>query len=83
MNSTRIIEGTTLMSIGVFCASTLLSFALQGSGLIHSGASNEVAAVTLPSVTINGKRLNAEQRAAMLKEDQLAAAKSVAVGRAS
>lgn len=81
MNSTRIIEGTTLMSIGVFCASALLSFALHSGGLIHAGASNDVAAVALPTVTVSAKRLNAEQRAAMLKEDRLAAAKSTVIGR--
>jgi hypothetical protein len=82
MNSTRVIEGTTLMSIGVFCASALLSFALQTSGLMHTSASIDVAAVELPTVTISGKRLNAEQRAAMLREDKLAAAKSMDVGHA-
>jgi len=83
MNTTRIVEGATLMSIGVFCASALLSFALQSSNLLPANASADVAVVDLPTVTVVGKRLSAEQRIAMLKEDQEAAAKSRIVQRSA
>jgi hypothetical protein len=82
MNSTRIIEGATLMSIGIFCASALLSFALHSSNLMHSDDSS-VAMVELPTVTVSAKRLNAVEKAALMKEGQETNAKSMVVGHAT
>ncbi|HSY29962.1 MAG TPA: hypothetical protein VK832_20795 [Burkholderiaceae bacterium] len=82
MNSTRIIEGATLMSIGVFCASALLSFALHSSNLMH-GNDSSVAMVELPTVTVSAKRLNAVEKAALLKEVQETAAKVMVVGHST
>lgn len=81
MNSIRIVEGATLISIGVFCASALVSVALQAGNLLHTHGS-EAAAVEVPTVTIIGKRLSAAERDAMLQEDRDAAAKSMIVDHA-
>ncbi len=78
MNSIRIVEGTTLMSIGVFCASALLSFALHSSNLVRTG-DDSVAMVELPTVTVSAKRLNAVEKAALLKEVQDINAKAMVV----
>lgn len=82
MNSIRIVEGTTLMSIGVFCASALFSFALRSSNLMHSDDSS-VAMVELPTVTVSAKRLNAVEKAALMKEVQETGAKSIVVEHAT
>jgi len=82
MNSIRIIEGATLISIGVFCASILVGFTLQAGNVLPTHG-NEVAAVEMPSVTIIGKRLSTAERAVMLQEDRDAAANSALVDRVS
>ncbi|HXA47359.1 MAG TPA: hypothetical protein VNW52_07000 [Burkholderiaceae bacterium] len=69
MNTNRIIEGTTLMSIGVFCASVLVSFALQSS-TAYAAHGNQVAVVELPAVTITAKRMTAAEKLASLKSEQ-------------
>ena len=78
MNSIRIVEGATLVSIGVFCASVLVGFTLQAGNLLPAHG-NQVAAVEVPTVTIIGKRLSAAERASMLREDRDAAANSAMV----
>jgi hypothetical protein len=80
MNSIRIDEGATLISIGVFCASVLLGFTLQAGNFLPAHG-NEVAATQLPTVTIVGKRLSVAERATMLQEDRDAAANSAMVER--
>ena len=80
MNSSRFIEGATLMSIGAFCASALVSFALHSAhGLTNHDES--VAMVSLPSVTVSAKRLSPEEKAAWKKEDQGTTMKSIMVER--
>jgi hypothetical protein len=79
MNSIRIVEGATLASIGVFCASVLVGFTLQASNVLPAHGS-EVAAVEVPTVTIVGKRLSAAERASMLQEERDATANSTMVG---
>lgn len=76
MNSSRVIEGATLMSIGVFCASALLSFALHSAHAFPSTDST-IAMVELPTVTISAKRLNAAEKASMQKSEQTGSAKSM------
>jgi hypothetical protein len=78
MNSIRFIESATLLSIGVFCASAVISAALPGNGQL-SGANNGVAAIELPAVTIVGKRMNAAEKLASLKAEQQATTKSMIV----
>ena len=73
MNSSRFIEGATLMSIGVFCASALVSFAVQSTHASHAEV-GAAAMVKLPTVTVSAKRLNAVEKARMLKDTQAAAA---------
>jgi len=80
MNSIRIVEGATLVSIGVFCASVLIGFTLQ-AGNVLPVRGNEVAAIHMPTVTIIGKRLSAAERASMLQEDRDAGANSAMVER--
>jgi hypothetical protein len=75
MNSSRVIESATLMSIGVFCASALLSFALQSAHGFKS-QDESVAMVTLPPVTVTAKRMSAEEKAEWLKEEQATTMKS-------
>lgn len=82
MNSSRFIEGATLMSVGVFCASALLSFALHSAHLLKN-QDETVAMVTLPPVTVTAKRMSAEEKAAWKKEEQAAAMKSIMVERNS
>lgn len=79
MNSIRIVEGATLISIGVFCASVLLGFTLQAGNLLPMHG-KQVAAVQIPTVTIVGKRLSAAERAVMLQEERDAKANSTMVG---
>jgi hypothetical protein len=78
MNSSRFIEGATLMSVGVFCASALLSFALHSAHVLKS-QDESVAMVNLPPVTVSAKRMSAEEKAAWHKEQQAAAMKSIMV----
>jgi hypothetical protein len=72
MNTNRVIEGTTLMSIGVFCASVLVSFALQTS-TAFAAHDSQVAMVELPAVTVTAKHLNAAEKLASLKAEQATA----------
>ena len=73
MNIIRTIEGTTLVAIGAFCATVLINFAVHGS---HTPTASEnslnsnstIATVQLNPVVIHGKRLSAEQKAAIAKE---------------
>ena len=71
MNTNRVIEGTTLMSIGVFCASVLISFALQ-SNTAYAAHNSQVAVVELPAVTITAKRLSAAEKLISLRAEQAA-----------
>ena len=81
MNSIRIVEGATLVSIGVFCASVLIGFTLQ-AGNVLPARGNEVAATQLPTVTIVGKRLSVAERASMQQEDRDAGSNAAMVERA-
>ena len=78
MNSIRIVEGATLASIGVFCASVLVGFTLQAGNFLPAHG-NQVATVEVPAVTIIGKRLSVAERANMLREDRDAAVNSAMV----
>jgi hypothetical protein len=78
MNSIRFIEGATLLSIGVFCASAVVSVVLPNN-FDFSSAKNEVAVMELPAITVVGKRMNAAEKLASLKAEQLSAAKSMVV----
>lgn len=78
MNSSRFIEGATLMSIGVFCASALVSFALHSTHVLN-GRDESVAMINLPPVMVSAKRMSAEEKAAWHKEQQEAAMKSLMV----
>jgi hypothetical protein len=80
MNSSRFIEGATLMSIGVFCASALVSFALHSAHMLKA-QDESVAMVSLPTVTVSAKRMSAEEKAAWHKEEQAATMKSIMVDR--
>jgi hypothetical protein len=80
MNTNRVIEGATLMSIGVFCASVLVSFALQSTNAFAAHESH-VAVIELPTVTVIGKRMSAAEKLASLKDEQTAAAKTVLAQR--
>ena len=73
MNTNRVIEGTTLMSIGVYCASVLVSFALQSSPAF-AAHSSQVAVIELPAVTITAKHLSAAEKLTSLREEQATAA---------
>jgi hypothetical protein len=72
MNTNRVIEGTTLMSIGVFCASVLISFALQTSTAFAAHPS-QVAVEELPAVTVTAKHLSAAEKMTSLRAEQAAA----------
>ena len=76
MNTNRVIEGATLMTIGVFCASVLVSFALQSTDAFAARKS-QVAVIELPSVTVIGKRMSATEKLASLQKEQTTAAKTV------
>ncbi|HXA47035.1 MAG TPA: hypothetical protein VNW52_05350 [Burkholderiaceae bacterium] len=78
MNSIRFIESATLLSIGVFCVSAVVSAVLPSHNQL-SDADSKMAVVELPAVTIVGKRMNAAEKLASLKAEQLSAAKSMVV----
>jgi len=82
MNSSRFVESATLMSVGVFCASALISFALQSAHVLKT-QDEAVAMVNLPPVTVTAKRMSAEEKATWLKEEQAASMKSIMVERNS
>jgi hypothetical protein len=82
MNSNRFVEGATLMSVGVFCASALLSFALQSAHGLKS-QDESVAMVTLPPVTVTAKRMSPEEKATWQMKEQAETMKSNMVERSS
>lgn len=65
MNIIRNIESVTLLSIGALCASAILSLAGQSA---HAVTANRATVTQLPAVVIVGKRLTAEEKAAMRAE---------------
>jgi hypothetical protein len=70
MSIIRTIEGATLLTIGAFCATVLINFAVHGTNTAATGDSklysnNTVAAVNLGQIVVHGKRLTPAQKAAM------------------
>ncbi len=71
MNIIRTIEGATLVTIGAFCATVVINFAVHGMGVAPAaGASqfdsnNTTATVQLAQVVIHAKRLTPAQKASM------------------
>jgi hypothetical protein len=67
MNTTRIIEGTTLMSIGALCATAVLSLSLSITGIAPKHDIARADVIHLAPVTVIGKRLTAAEKSEMLK----------------
>lgn len=73
MNIIRTIEGATLVTIGAFCATVLINFAVHGTQASAAGAAkfdsnNIIATVQLAPVVVHGKRLTPAQKAAIANE---------------
>jgi hypothetical protein len=71
MNIIRTIEGATLLTIGAFCATVLINFAVHGNHATAAGESkfnsnSTIATVQLSPIVIHGKRLTPAQKAAMV-----------------
>jgi|GEM_PF-7077107 len=69
MNIIRTIEGVTLMTIGAFCATVLINFAVHGTHTAAAGenkfdSNSTIATVQLSPIVIHGKRLTPAQKAA-------------------
>jgi hypothetical protein len=64
MNTIRTIESATLISVGIFCASAMINIALHSNSLLPNEAPLESANVIhLPTVTVIGHRLSANEKA--------------------
>jgi hypothetical protein len=70
MNTIRAIEGTTLISIGAFCAAAVTSIVLHGAHILPSAATSTIGnatSVQLAPVVVSAKRLTSAQKATVLK----------------
>jgi len=65
MNTIRSIEGATFLTLGAFCATVVLSIAMQTAHAFPAHDAKVATVTQLPTVTIVGKRLTAAEKAEM------------------
>ncbi len=65
MNTIRNIEGATFLTLGAFCATVVLSIAMQTVQAFPAHDAKVATVTQLPTVTIVGKRLTAAEKADM------------------
>lgn len=68
MNTIRNIEGATFLTLGAFCASVVLSIAMQTAHAFPAHDAKLANVTQLPTVTIVGKRLTTVEKTEMLSK---------------